>query len=122
MTPSSSQYKKQFEEYIQYFDEKQKAGVILTSSFYIFLLPHCEEVNKIYPIKKSQILGIIASLQEEQEYDLTNVQPATSSAPALKQFNKSAGTLPDQQTDEITNMLKDKNDLVNNLLNIISKN
>jgi hypothetical protein len=40
--PSNEVDNQSFEEYIKYFKEKERAGVIQTLEYYIYVLPKCE--------------------------------------------------------------------------------
>lgn len=62
-TPSNETQNSIFLDYINYFNEKKRVGVVPIRNFYIYLLPPGEESKKIYPeIKELQILGVFVDI------------------------------------------------------------
>lgn len=62
-TPSNETQNTIFLDYINYFNEKQRAGVVTIRNFYLYLLPPGEEAKKIYSeIKELQILGVFTDI------------------------------------------------------------
>ena len=61
-TPSNELMNKNFEDYINYFNEKKRAGVVTTKNYLLYLMPPCEEADKIYHIQGLQILGVLVDI------------------------------------------------------------
>ena len=49
-----------FNEYVKYFLEKQRAGVVTLKKHMLYLLPPCEATNQVYAISDNEILGVFA--------------------------------------------------------------
>ena len=47
-----------FNEYVKYFLEKQRAGVVTLKRHILYLLPPGEATNKVYPVSENEILGV----------------------------------------------------------------
>lgn len=47
-----------FNEYINYFKKKQRAGIIYTKSYLICLIPPIAELNIPYPLENNEILAL----------------------------------------------------------------
>lgn len=78
-TPSNETQNNIFLDYINYFNEKQRVGVVTIRNYLIYLLPPGEESKKIYPeIKELQILGVFVDVnapnidQQLGSYDISS--------------------------------------------------
>jgi len=70
LTPSSELYQTGFEEYIKYFQEKQRAGYAVSSQFQIYILPPCKQAEmlcKFSPMKQ-QLLAILVEIDYNNAY------------------------------------------------------
>lgn len=47
-----------FNEYIRYFRKKNKAGIIVTRNYLIYLIPSMEDLSLPYPIRQDELLAI----------------------------------------------------------------
>eukprot|EP01017_Pseudomicrothorax_dubius_P046802 TRINITY_DN8298_c0_g1_i3.p1 TRINITY_DN8298_c0_g1~~TRINITY_DN8298_c0_g1_i3.p1 ORF type:complete len:113 (-),score=29.87 TRINITY_DN8298_c0_g1_i3:149-487(-) len=56
--PSDETQKEIFEEYVKYFQEKQRAGVVELRNKTIYLLCPGEHADRIHKIKDNELLGI----------------------------------------------------------------
>ncbi len=61
-TPSNETQNNIFVDYINYFNEKQRAGVVTIRNYLLYLLPPGEESRKIHEIKDLQMLGVFADI------------------------------------------------------------
>ena len=61
-TPSNETQNNIFADYITYFNEKQRAGVVNIRNYLLYLLPPGEESKKIHEVKDLQILGVFADI------------------------------------------------------------
>ena len=61
-TPSNETQNNIFVDYINYFNEKQRAGVVTIRNYLLYLLPPGDESKKIHEIKDLQILGVFADI------------------------------------------------------------
>lgn len=97
----------QFQEYIKYFLERNRAGVATLHDSVLYLLPPCEITNGIQKITDNEILGIFVSTEEPA--------PEVSQLEITKQ--KSKESIP--QTDDIDTEL-DANFDVNEVMSILN--
>lgn len=51
-----------FNEYINYFTKKNRAGVIQTKNYLIYLIPSIENIELPYPVKKDEMLALFFKL------------------------------------------------------------
>ena len=54
----------QFQEYIKYFLERNRAGVATLHDSVLYLLPPCATTNEIHKITDNEILGVFVSTCE----------------------------------------------------------
>ena len=71
-TPSNETQNNIFADYITYFNEKQRAGVVNIRNYLLYLLPPGEESKKIHEVKDLQILGVFADI------NATNIETAAN--------------------------------------------
>ena len=65
-----------FNEYINYFNEKQRVGVInIKSKFILYLVPPCDFSRKFYQNPKKHLLGILvdANIEPKMYVDMNNL-------------------------------------------------
>lgn len=78
-SPSNATFLALFAEYLKYFNEKQRAGVIQLKKMTLYLVPPCEETYKIHPFKPTEFLGVFVDLNENsQREQLKEPQKADS--------------------------------------------
>jgi hypothetical protein len=51
-------------DYLKYFVEKQRAGVVSLKKHVLYLLPPCEENFKIHPFGNNEILGVFVNIED----------------------------------------------------------
>lgn len=57
-SPSNETQKAMFDDYIQYFRSKDRAGVVPLKKMHLYLLPPCEQAFQIHKFGEDQILGV----------------------------------------------------------------
>ena len=73
-TPSNETQNNIFVDYINYFNEKQRAGVVTIRNYLLYLLPPGEESKKIFEIKDLQILGVFADINAPNNEATANAE------------------------------------------------
>ena len=56
--PQTDTYESQFQEYIDYFEKKQRVGLALIDKGIMFLIPPCELSRKYFTSDRPHMLGI----------------------------------------------------------------
>ena len=62
--PANQTQEALFNEYLKYFLEKQRAGVVSLKKYVLYLLPPCEETFQIHPFGQNEILGVFVNGDE----------------------------------------------------------
>ena len=70
-----------FQEYILYFKEKARAGVIPLEKHTLYVLPPCEESKRYHHLRENQMLGVFVKAADDR-------QGANEIVPNLKETNK----------------------------------
>jgi len=65
-TPAHESQVGLFQEYIKYFLERERAGVISLPNYSLYLLPPCEKAFAIYKFGYNELLGILVDNKEIQ--------------------------------------------------------
>jgi len=73
-SPSNETQKAIFEDYIQYFRSKDRAGVVPLKKMHLYLLPACEQAFRIHKFNENQILGVFV------DENAKTVKPPTPTA------------------------------------------
>ena len=58
-----------FKEYINYFQDKKRAGVVTIRNIILYLVPPCEEINEYYKINDNEILGLLCDVNSKEEFN-----------------------------------------------------
>jgi SPOC domain len=66
-SPSNETFLNLFTEYLKYFNDKQRAGVIQLKKSTLYLVPPNEETFKIHPFKPTEFLGVFVDMNELQK-------------------------------------------------------
>jgi len=64
--PSNETQIRPFQEYIKYFLERERAGVISLPNHSLYLLPPCEKAFAIYKFGYNELLGVLVDNKETQ--------------------------------------------------------
>jgi len=70
-TPAHESQVGLFQEYIKYFLERERAGVISLPNYSLYLLPPCEKAFAIYKFGYNELLGILVDNKEIQSGDFS---------------------------------------------------
>jgi SPOC domain. len=62
--PANQTQEALFTDYLKYFLEKQRAGVVSLKKHVLYLLPPTEETFKIHPFGNNEILGVFVNIDE----------------------------------------------------------
>jgi hypothetical protein len=62
--PAGETHLSLFNDYLKYFAEKQRAGVVTLKKNTLYILPPCEETFKIQKFGQNELLGIFSDLSD----------------------------------------------------------
>lgn len=65
--PSNETQNGIFQEYITYFKEKARAGVIPLRNHTLYIFPSCEESKKYHHLRENQLLGVFVKASDDRQ-------------------------------------------------------
>ncbi len=93
-----------FQDYIQYFLERERAGVISLLNASLYLLPPCEKAFAIHKFGNNQLLGVIVDHKEIQAESLkrqkTNLSESHPQDNIEKRVEYQSNDEPDIENDD----------------------